>query len=158
MNIQNERKMKAPALFTCHCSRKTNSKSPSVQPQSVLISFTREPDLFTCWREITSGGTGFSAVLERIRSGGFPWQLTALQLWLCLSNICLEQPLMAGWRPPEAPQKKRRHRDTFSLSANTSAAPAEWEQLPAGVVMGGHPCVNTLNIGRPHFPNILLVK
>lgn len=45
VNTQNWRKMKALVLFTCCVGRKTNSVLPSVQPPSVLISFTGETDL-----------------------------------------------------------------------------------------------------------------
>lgn len=66
--------------------------------QSVLSSCAREPDLSSCPREVTAEGTGFSPMLRRVGGGGLPQQLAALQLWLCLSNICLEQLLRAGWR------------------------------------------------------------
>lgn len=44
----------------------------------------------------------------------------------------------------------------LSLSASTRAAPAGREQLPAALATGDPLCVNTFNIGRARFPNVLV--
>lgn len=95
-------------------------KSPSVQPQSVLISFIRESD-----------GTGFSPVLERIRGGVFPksWELYSCDcacqtsVWNSLLRLG-EGVSFIKWWASWGPQNKRRPCGMFPLSAGARAAPA----------------------------------
>lgn len=149
MNIKTSRKMKALVSFICHVSRKTNSVSSSVQPQSVLISFTRQTDLMLERNHISPIWSGSEMEIFRETS----------QLYNCsyACQTCVWNNLLWLWEVFSfirwcVPQNGRRH------CAKFSAPHLQPQQLPAAAAAENHPCVDKLNVGRALSQTFFFVK